>query len=89
MEDSDAVLMRFNRLMRDLETGATARNCFRDWEIELLLDFNTCELGDYNQRRLIRRYRNAVERELARGATRPLRLSEYLARHRKAQPALS
>ncbi len=90
MEDSDAILVRFNRLMRDLESGTTNRNCFRMWEVELLLDLETCEIGDQNRRRLIRRYRAAVERDLGRGGTRPLKLSEYLARTRaKAIRAVS
>jgi hypothetical protein len=90
VEDSDGILARFNRLMRDLETGNTCRNSFRPWEVELLVDFDTCEIGPSNRRRLIRRYRTAVERELSRGALRPLKLSEYLARTRaKAVRALS
>lgn len=82
MEDSQGVLTRFNRLMRDLENGLSTRNCFRDWEVELLLDMAKCDLGEANRKRTLQRYRKAVERRLEKGATVPMKLSEYLARNR-------
>lgn len=90
MEDSEGILSRFNRLMRDLENGATGRTCFRSWEVELLLDFDSCDLPKLNRRRILHRYRGAVRRQLECGATRPLTLTEYLERIRgNARPALS
>ena len=79
--------MRFNRLMRDMEQGLTTRNCFRGWEVELLLDMAQCDLGDSNRKRTLQRYRKAVERRLERGATGPLMLSEYLAQNRERHAA--
>ncbi len=87
MEDSEGVLARFNRLMRDLENGVTARNCFREWEVELLLDMGKCEFHDGNRKRVLQRYRKAVERRLGMGATKPMKLSEYLARNRSRATA--
>jgi len=89
VEDSQGVLARFNRLMRDLESGASTRTCFRQWEVELLLDFETCDLGTANKRRVLARYRRAVERRLEKGVPKPLKLSEYLASSRNpdARPA--
>jgi hypothetical protein len=82
VEDSQGILARFNRLMRDLQHGASTRTCFRPWEVELLLDIENCDLGALNRRRVLQRYRRAVERRLEKGASRPLMLSEYLAHTR-------
>lgn len=78
MEDSEQVLARFNRLVRDLERGTLTRNCFRPWEIDLLLDMDTCELQPSRKWQILRQYQKAVQRQLEKGASRPLKLSEYL-----------
>ena len=44
LPDSDAILAQFNRLMQELISGTFRRNSFRPWEIELLLDLESCEL---------------------------------------------
>jgi hypothetical protein len=82
MTDSSQFLLRFDRLMRDVENGDTSRNSFRPWEIELLVDMQACRLGS-DRRRVLRRYSKAVRRSLERGASSPLKLSEYLSRSRK------
>ncbi len=38
MDDTSQMLVRFKRLMHDLENGSPARNSFRPWEVGLLLD---------------------------------------------------
>ncbi len=80
VEDCQAVLSRFNRLMRDIEDGEITRTCFRAWEVELLVDIQTCDLPAANRGRILQRYRRAVERRLVQGSPVPLKLSEYLAR---------
>jgi hypothetical protein len=80
VEDCQAILSRFNRLMRDIQNGEITRTCFRAWEIELLLDMQACDLRSVNRRRVLERYIRAAQRRLERGASRPLKLSEYLAR---------
>jgi hypothetical protein len=82
MDDTAQVLLRFNRLIRDLENGSASRNSFRPWEVELLLDMQDCHLGA-DRKRVLRRYQKAFHRCLERGATRPLMLSEYLMRSRR------
>ncbi len=82
MEDISHVLLRFNRLLRDLESGYLPRNSYRPWEVELLLDFQSCDISSWNRKRLLDRYQRAVQRALERGASRPLKLSEYLDRLR-------
>jgi hypothetical protein len=86
MTDSTQLLLRFDRLMRDVENGTTERNSFRPWEVELLLDMQSCRLGP-DRRRVLRRYQRAVHRSMERGAARLLRLSEYLLRSRKERRA--
>ena len=77
--DGEAVLHRFNRLIRELLQGAMKRNTFRPWEIEILLDIDTCDLNGSNRRETLRRYQRAVQRQMENGARAPMRLSEYLA----------
>ena len=76
--DSDAVLAQFNRLIGELLRGAMNRNTFRPWEIDVLLDIETCTLRDSNKRETLRRYQKANQRFMEKGARLPLKLSEYL-----------
>src|SRR5215471_11282227 len=78
LPDSDAVLAQFNRLIQELLRGDMHRNTFRPWEIELLLDIESCNLRDANKRDTLRRYQKAVQRHMEKGARLPLKLSEYL-----------
>ena len=78
LPDSEAVLAQFNRLIQELLRGDMQRNTFRPWEIELLLDIETCNLRDTNKRDTLRRYQKAVQRHMEKGARLPLKLSEYL-----------
>jgi hypothetical protein len=89
VEDCQAVLSRFNRLMRDIENGEITRTCFRAWEVELLLDIQACDLPPADRRRILQRYRKAVQRRLEQGLGRPLKLSEYLARLRSRAAAMT
>jgi hypothetical protein len=86
MDDCTQLLPRFDQLMRDVESGATSRNSFRPWEVELLVDMQTCALGT-DRKRVLRRYQRAVHRAFERGAARPLKLSEYLRRPRRLHQA--
>lgn len=76
--DADALLHQFNKLMAELLRGTLTRNTFRPWEIELLLDIESCNLRDGNRREILRRYQKAVQRQVDRGSTSLLKLSEYL-----------
>lgn len=89
MEDGEQFLVRFNRLVRELEQGAITRNCFKPWEIELLLDMDACDLRSQRKWQLLRQYQKAFRRHVENGASRPLKLSEYLRRKvtRRAQAA--
>ena len=78
LPDSDAVLAQFNRLIHELLRGNMQRNTFRPWEIELLLDIESCSLRDTNRKDILRRYQKAVQRHMEKGAGVPLKLSQYL-----------
>ena len=78
LPDSDAVLAQFNRLIQELLRGNMHRNTCRPWEIELLLDIESCNLRESSKRETLRRYQKAVQRHMDKGARLPLKLSEYL-----------
>jgi hypothetical protein len=78
VQDSEAVLNRFNKLMQELLGGNIHRNTFRPWEIEIILDIEACNLRDTLKRETLRRYQKAVQRSMERGAPKPLKMSEYL-----------
>jgi hypothetical protein len=69
---------RFLRLMGDLRRGATERNTFEPWEVELLIDLQTCQLERKRRRQLLKQYERAVERQMDVGPGPPMKLSEYL-----------
>lgn len=77
--NSDVVLARFQRLMKDVRLGDWRRNCFEPWEIELLLDIAACDPEIQRRRALLDRYQKAVERRLANHCELPMKLSEYIA----------
>jgi hypothetical protein len=54
------------------------RSTFERWEMDILLDIESCHLSRSNWERVLRRYQRAVQRGLRKGALAPLKLSEYL-----------
>jgi hypothetical protein len=85
---SEVVASRFNRLLQELLRGKLKRNCFQRWEVDLLLDIESCEMGPGAKRQALKRYQRAVTRQLERGASTPFKLSEYLHRGRNASDAI-
>ncbi len=77
--DTDGILLRFNRLIRELLQGGTRRETFQRWEVELLLDMQSCQIREWVRYGVIRRYQWAVQRRIERGDTVPMKLSEFLA----------
>src|SRR5271169_4991314 len=78
LPDSEAILAQFNRLIQELLRGNMHRNTFRPWEVDLLLDIESCNLRDTSRREMLRRYQRAVQRHMEKGARLPLKMSEYL-----------
>lgn len=81
------MLAQFNKLMQELLRGQVSRNNFRRWEVEILLDMDSCELERRNKREVLKRYQKAQRRHVERGATSLLKLSEYLERNRVKREA--
>ena len=78
LPDSDTVLAQFDRLMKELLNGNSRRNSFQPWEIDILLNIEICDLATASKRDILRRYQNAVRRQMEQGARLPLKFSEYL-----------
>jgi hypothetical protein len=97
MAESEIVLGRFNRLIQDLFRENANRNCFYPWEIELLLDIQSCNLRPQTRKETLRRYQKVVQHQLECGASTLLKLSEFLEKERarrrpsytEARPAAS
>jgi hypothetical protein len=68
LPDADAVLAQFNRLIQELLRGNMHRNTFRPWEIELLLDIETCNLRESTKRETLRRTKERYKRHMEKGA---------------------
>ncbi len=77
-EDSERMLSQFNKLITELLKGTLSRNTFRPWEVDILLDIEHCNLKDGNKRETLRRYQKSVQRNMEKGAAKPMMLSEYL-----------
>lgn len=82
-QDMAAVSLReFNRLITDLLQGRLQRNGFRRWEIDILLDLETCKLRRSTRRETLRRYQQAMTRRLEDGE--PIQvLSQFLETRRR------
>jgi hypothetical protein len=76
---------RFVRLMSDLKRGLQGRNTFKAWEVELLLDLESCQLQKKRRKQLLRQYERAVDRQMDVGPGPPMKLSEYLQRRRNTR----
>ena len=81
------MLNRFRRLMNELIRGATARNAFQLWELDILLDIDSCHVDRRRRMETLRQYQKAVERQRETGPGPPLKLSEYLERRGQKQGA--
>jgi len=81
----ELTLNRFRKLLGEIQFGATTRNNFEPWEIEILLDMETCPMQPRRRVETLRQYQKAVERQLESGSTPPMKLSEFLAM-RKGSP---
>ncbi len=86
--DSEIILAQFNRLIQELLRGGSNRNTFRAWEVEILLDMESCDLKESRRKEILKRYQRAVQRQLERGETKPMKLSEYLEAQRAKRERL-
>ena len=78
---------QLNRFIDEMLRGTLRRNCFRPWEIDLLMDIESSKLRPSARRELLRRYRKAVRWHFENESGPPPRFSEFLEarRTRKAR----
>jgi len=86
--DSEVLLNQFNKLMNELLRGNVTRNTFQPWEIEILLDIEGCQMRDSAKRETLKRYQKAVQRDMEKGAARPMMISAYLANQRSRRASV-
>jgi hypothetical protein len=78
IEQRELMLNRFKRLFGELMRGEISRNNFAPWEVDILLDFNACELPARRRLDILKQYQRAVERQLEAGPGPPMLLSHFL-----------
>ena len=78
IESRERQLIRFRRLFTELLRGKLIRNSFEPWEIDLLMDLETCRLPSRRRTEILRQYQRAVERQMESGAGPPMKLSRFL-----------
>jgi len=78
LTNRDAILAQFNRLLRELLGEGLHRHTFRPWEIEILLDIESCDLKGPQRGTILRRYQRAVQRMMEQGARMPLRFAAFM-----------
>ena len=74
----DDILAQFNILMSEVLEGGTHRGLFQPWEIDILLDIESCK--HRASTRTLAQYQRVVQAELEEGVYPPMRFSEYLER---------
>ena len=67
-----------SQLVHEIIGGAVRRHTFTQWELELLLDLQTCRVRKTSRPEVLKRYLRAVQQHFAQGAMDPLRLSAFL-----------
>ena len=87
-EQRELQLNRFRRLIGELLRGEITRNSFEPWEIDLLLDFESCQLPSRRRLEILRQYQRAVERQMASGPGPPMKLSHFLILREQRRNAL-
>jgi len=76
--DRELMLNRFKRLIVEMMRGTVVRNSFQPWEVEILMDLETCQLERRRRLDILRQYQRAVEKQMTNGDGPPMKLSEFL-----------
>ena len=84
----ELMLNRFNRLIGELLRGAIMRNTFQPWEVEILMDMDTCGLEPRKRQEILRQYQKAVTRQMETGPGPPMKLSDYLQQRTTRRPSI-
>jgi len=78
LAELEVMLNRFRRLLNEIIRGATGRNSFNPWEIDILLDLANCELSPRRRLETLKQYERAVARQMETGPGPPMKLSDFL-----------
>jgi hypothetical protein len=84
--DLELMINRFNRLVKEILQGEVRRTTFRPWEVDFLLDLESCRLTRSRREDALRRYQRTVQHQLERGQVPPIKLSEFLGRRSQKSP---
>jgi len=76
-------LTSFGQLVQELINGAVRRHTFSPWELELLLDLQTCRARKSARAELLRRYLKAVQQQFAVDGSCFLRLADFIEREQQ------
>lgn len=68
----------FNQLVQELISGTIQRHVFTQWELDLLLDLQTCSIRKCARPDVLRRYLKAVQQHFAEDTSSLLRLSAFV-----------
>ena len=71
-------LTSLSQLVHEIIGGVARRHTFTQWELELLLDLQTCCVRKTSRPEVLRRYLRAVQQHFAKGEVDPLRLATFL-----------
>ena len=82
------MLCRFRRLMGEVIRGTLVRTTFQPWEVDLLIDFESCELDPKRRVETLRQYTRAVQEQLETGPGPPIPLSAFLQRRMTRRPSM-
>ena len=83
LSDRELMSNQFRRLLREILRGATSRNSFEPWELDIMLDLENCDLSPRRRMETLTQYERAVKKQLAMGPGPPMKLSEFLAEREK------
>jgi hypothetical protein len=84
--ERELMFNRFQRLIGEVIRCETKRTVFQPWEVELLLDIETCPLNPKRRIGALRQYVRAVERQLNAGPGPPMKFSEFLEKRKRPKP---
>jgi hypothetical protein len=85
-DDRELMLSRFQRLIVEIIRGSITRNVFQPWEVEILVDIETCNLDPKLRIGILRQYLRTAMRRLEIGTGPPMKLSEFLQLRRTRLP---
>jgi len=81
---SDPILIaQFNALIQEVISGQFQRHVFAPWEVDVLLDIESCRVRQSSRVGLLRRYQHAACQRALHGSQTLLRFSGFLLEQRR------